>query len=272
MTIARGYLNNFSTTLTNSISGSATSFDIVSATGLSTVLSNSDYVMMTIDDGTNIEVIKVTALATLTVTVVRGQEGTSGTAFAAGATVEVRLTEATFDSGFDVVQQVTLAGSETEIKFEGLTAGVYEIDLLHVSVDNGGSPPMFLMQVGTGGTPTYETSSYRYSLLNTADNSGTVSNVNPGSTTYIPLWDAMFDDNALFTTCGTIKTGNLGVSKYKLFDINICQTQTGGGAGIQFRKGGAAWTDSTAITALKIYPDAGSFRSGGVITLLKRRY
>lgn len=272
MTIARGYLNNFSTTLTNNITNSATTFDIVSATGISTLLSTSDYIMMTIDDGTNIEVIKVTGLSTLTLTVVRGQEGTSGTAFNAGTTIEIRLTEATFDSGFDVVGQVTLAGSETEIKFEGLTAGVYEIDLLHVSVTNGGTPPMLLLKVGTGGTPTYQTSSYRYSLLNTADNSGTVSNVNPGSTTDITLWDAMYEDNASYTTCGTIKTSDLGAAKYKLFDIDIRQTKTTAGAQVHVRKGGAAWNDTTAVTALKIYPDAGTYRAGGVVTLLKRRF
>ncbi len=273
MTIARGYLNNFSTTLTNNITNSATTFDIVSATGISTLLGTSDYILMTIDDGTNVEIVKVTGISTLTLTVVRGQNGTSGTAFNAGSDIEIRLTESTFDSGFDIFDQVTLAGSETEILFEDLTPGVYEIDILHLSVDNSGSPPMLLLRVGTGGTPTYQTTTYKYSVLNFADNSGTITNVVPGSTTYITLWDAMEDGNVAFTTCGTIKTSELGsATKYKLFDIDLRQTKTGAGAQVQVRKGAAAWNDTTAVTALKIYPDAGAFRAGGVVTLLKRRF
>lgn len=272
MTIARGYINNFSTTLNGSITNVATSILVHSAAGISAALSLADYVLLTIDDGTNVEIVQVTGVSTNTLTVVRGQEGTSGTAFADGKTVELRLTKGSFDNGFDVVKQVTLAGGETTVKFEGLTPGTYEIDLSYVGVNNGGSPPALTLQVGTGGTPTYQTSSYRYSLLHFADNSSTLSIDNPGSTSYILLWDALEDGNALFSTCGTIKMSDLGVAKYKEFDIDLRSSRTGGGVGVAVRKGCGAWNDSTTVTALQIAPSAGVYRAGGIFTLLKRRF
>lgn len=274
----RGYLNNFSTTLAENISDSDTTFDITDDTGLDTILVTADYVALTIDDGTNVEIVHVTANSSGTITVDRAMEDTTAVGFLTGDPIELRATAASFEpSGgggglWEVIDTVTLAGSETFVKFEGLAAGIYEIDLHNISVDNGGSPPMLLMKIGTGGTPTYEASAYRYSLMNVADNSGTVSGVNPGSTSYITLWDAMYDDNANFVTCGTIKTADLGSARYKLFEIDIRQTQTGFGALAQYRRGVAAWNDTTAITALQIYPDAGAFRAGGVLTLLKRAY
>lgn len=272
MTILRGYLNNFSTTLDGSILDSDTSIDVIDATGISTALSTSDYVLLTIDDGVNIEVVKVTGVSTNTLTIVRAQEGTAAEGFASGVTIECRLTKGTFDSGFDVVSQVTLSGSETEVKFEGLSAGIYEIDFADVGCNNGGSPPELMLTVGTGGTPTYASSSYRYSVLKNADNSGTLTINNPGVTTYIPMIDQYWDDNAAFNACGKITTGNIGTGKYKTFNFEFVQTRTGAGAlSISFR-GVGAWNDTTVVTALKVALSGGTFRSGGVITLLKRRY
>lgn len=51
-----------------------------------------DYFYATITDGTNREVVKVTAVSGNTLTVTRGQDGTSGTAFASGSTIEIRPT------------------------------------------------------------------------------------------------------------------------------------------------------------------------------------
>jgi hypothetical protein len=274
----RGYLNNFSTTLAESISSGDTTFDITDDTGLDGILATADYVALTIDDGTNVEIIHVTANSSGTLTAERGMEGTTPESFANGDPIELRATAASFEpSGgggglWEVIDTVTLAGAETEVKFEGLAAGIYEIDLQYVGVDNGGSPPMLLMRVGTGGTPTYQTGSYRYVLMNMLDNSGTPNGSVPGSTGAITLWDAMYDDNAWFTTCGKITTSDLGGTYYKQFMIELTQTKSGFGGLTQMRRGSAAWNDTTAVTAIRIYPDAGAFRAGGVITLLKRAY
>lgn len=51
-----------------------------------------DYFYATITDGTNREVVKVVNVSSNTLTVVRAQEGTSGTVFGSGATIELRPT------------------------------------------------------------------------------------------------------------------------------------------------------------------------------------
>jgi len=88
----RIYVNNFNTTLSAAIvSTGATSITIASATGLPT-LATGEYYLLTIDDGTNIEIVKVTARSGTTLTVVRGQEGTTAATFASGVAVEMRAT------------------------------------------------------------------------------------------------------------------------------------------------------------------------------------
>lgn len=93
--MTRLYTNNFSTTLDGNITDAATSIDVVSATGLPAV-GGGDTCQLTIDDGTNIEIVTCTAVSTNTLTVTRGQESTSGTAFSDGANIELRSTALSF--------------------------------------------------------------------------------------------------------------------------------------------------------------------------------
>lgn len=93
----RGYVNNFSTLLDENISDSDTTFDIVDATGLSAeITATNGYVALTITDGTNTEIVYVTGVSSNTITVVRGQEGTSAEAFVNGDKIECRATRDSF--------------------------------------------------------------------------------------------------------------------------------------------------------------------------------
>lgn len=122
----RGYLNNFSTALTNNITNSATSFDLNSVTGVSAqIIATNGYVAMTIDDGTNIEIIHVTGVSGSTITCTRGQEGTSGTAFLAGDTVEIRPTRDSFvmkPFGFGAIEASQSINSATLTKINFVSA------------------------------------------------------------------------------------------------------------------------------------------------------
>lgn len=94
--MVRKYANNYSSTLNGAITNSATTITVTSATGLPAIGAGETY-RLTIDDGTNIEVVEVTDDASSpTLTVTRGVDGTSGTAFANGDTVELRATAASF--------------------------------------------------------------------------------------------------------------------------------------------------------------------------------
>lgn len=77
-----------------------------------------DFFHLTIDDGSNIEIVRVTARATDTLTVVRGQQGTTPTAFSAGARAELRLTAASLTEFTE-----NLGGSAPQITVvQGITA------------------------------------------------------------------------------------------------------------------------------------------------------
>ena len=89
------FSNKFSTTLSSGINNSVTSLSVASATGFPS-LSGGAHTYVTLDNGdsTTIEVVKVTAISSTTLTIVRGQDNTSAAAFSTGAKVELRLTTA----------------------------------------------------------------------------------------------------------------------------------------------------------------------------------
>jgi len=107
--MTRLYANNFSTTLDGAITDVATTITLTSVTDFPAVGSG-DTCQLTIDDGSNIEIVQVTAISGNDLTVVRGQEGTSGTAFADLDTVEIRLTKEAFEDVLGADETPTLAG------------------------------------------------------------------------------------------------------------------------------------------------------------------
>jgi hypothetical protein len=81
------FTNNAATTLASAITNSATGSRCPTPT-------SPDFFYVTLVEGTNTEVVKVTARSTDALTIVRGQDGTTGTAFNAGARVELRINAA----------------------------------------------------------------------------------------------------------------------------------------------------------------------------------
>jgi hypothetical protein len=108
------YTNNAKTTLSADLNNSATSLGVASSSGFPS-LSGSHYFYATLDDQTNLEVVKVTAVSGTTWTIVRGQDDTSARAFSSGDTIELRLNSALLT---DVVNEA-LASSFTRQAFEG---------------------------------------------------------------------------------------------------------------------------------------------------------
>ena len=85
------FKNNANTVLTSDISSSATSIPVQSG-GVFPSLSSGQFFLCTIDDDTHHEIVKVTAISSNTLTVVRAQEGTTARAFSTSNTIEARLT------------------------------------------------------------------------------------------------------------------------------------------------------------------------------------
>ncbi len=93
------FANNCNTTLSGSLTNVATTMSVTSATGFPSP-TGSQYFYCTLADAatqTTIEIVKVTAVSGTTFTIVRGQDGTSGTAFSSGAVVSLRLVRASLN-------------------------------------------------------------------------------------------------------------------------------------------------------------------------------
>jgi hypothetical protein len=95
------FTNNATTNLAASITNSATSLTVLTGTG--SLFPNpgvGDYFLITLIgiSGSPIEIVKCTSLSGDTLTVVRGQEGTTPSAFNGGDKVELRITAATMNS------------------------------------------------------------------------------------------------------------------------------------------------------------------------------
>lgn len=88
------FVNNAASTLAGSIDTSQTTIAVQAGDAAKfPTPSGTDYVLVTLVDGAgNIEIMKCTARSGATLTVARGQEGTTPFAFAAGAKVGARLT------------------------------------------------------------------------------------------------------------------------------------------------------------------------------------
>jgi hypothetical protein len=94
------YTNNATSALSASITNVATSMSVTAGQGaLFPAISGSDYFYVTlVNNSGTYEIVKVTARATDTFTIVRGQDGTTGTAFSAGDKVELRVTKGMLDA------------------------------------------------------------------------------------------------------------------------------------------------------------------------------
>jgi hypothetical protein len=95
--VAIVFKNNASTTLSAALSSSATSISVADATKLPSITGD-EYFFCTIDDGSNVEIVKVTGISSNTLTVVRAQDNTTALSFSSGDIVEQRLTAAVLET------------------------------------------------------------------------------------------------------------------------------------------------------------------------------
>ena len=121
----RLYTNNYGSTIDGAITDVATTIVVTSASGLPTI-SGTDTYRLTLDDGAgNVEVVEVTAATTVTLTVTRGVDGTSGLAFADLVPIELRPTADGLQSS------VTYTGETRAVDLGGATS---------LEIPNGAAP------------------------------------------------------------------------------------------------------------------------------------
>ncbi len=117
------FANNAYSTLSAGITDVATSFDVASVSTFPTI-GVSDHMYLSIVGSAYVEIIKVTGVSGTTLTVVRGQDGTTGTAHDSGDRVELRvttamLTDAIADSNVDVFKTIEISGQSDVVADSG---------------------------------------------------------------------------------------------------------------------------------------------------------
>lgn len=90
------FANNAASTLSADIADVATSMTLVDASAFPAP--GTDYFVVTLTDGSNVEIVKCTAKSTNTLTIVRAQESTTARAWSAGVKAEMRLTAASINA------------------------------------------------------------------------------------------------------------------------------------------------------------------------------
>lgn len=114
------YANNASTTLATAITSAATSLTVATNKGsLFPVITGTDYFYVTLTNaGGAVEIVKVTARSGDVFTVIRAQDGSTASSWAAGDSVELRITKAVLDNiKVDALTNPTLVGAWTEQVF-----------------------------------------------------------------------------------------------------------------------------------------------------------
>lgn len=135
------FANNCNTTLNGGITAVATSMVVTSATGFPTP-TGSQYFYCTLADATTqttIEIVKVTAVSGTTFTIVRGQDGTTGTIFASGDVVSLRLVRASLNDFPKLDEANTFTGDITAPNI--LTTG-------HIGINTATVPTILMRAVG----------------------------------------------------------------------------------------------------------------------------
>ena len=155
------FKNNAETTLSSGINNSVTTVPVTSAAVFPTPTAN-DVFFATIDDGSNIEVVKVTGISSNDLTVVRAQDNTSAAAFGSGAKIELRLTAKVLETGttsltdLDGDTQILVEEAADEDKIKLKTAGTERVRIDSNGVGIGGINPQDNIHIdtGTSGVPT----------------------------------------------------------------------------------------------------------------------
>jgi len=115
------FTNNAETTLASGINSSVTSLTVASSTDFPTITTG-EYFYVTLDDGTNNEIVKVTAVSGTTWTIVRAQDNTTARSFSFSNQVELRvtaglITDAVADALASSFAKNAFTGDGTETNF-----------------------------------------------------------------------------------------------------------------------------------------------------------
>lgn len=258
MTLLRGLLNNFEDTATVAIGSGDTLINVNNAAAIVSLLATDvDFVPVTLNGGSAVEIVHCTAATTTTLTVTRGQEGTVAQAFPINSLVEVRATALAYTelSEWEPVNIIDITSPVIEIDIP-VSTGSTKIVLDQV-VPNTNATEIRLQQRKTGtGSP--GTSSYYY-----GGRSGTpsVDAANQGSNAmYVVVMANMSGTAKVY---GDIEIPDVDVTEPKQYRFNIIQRDA-------HTYGSGRRTQSEAIDLIRLSTDLGGFSAGSRIIVYRR--
>jgi len=150
------FTNNAAATLASSITTSSTSLTVTTGQGtLFPTITGSNIFYVTLTDaatGNFIEIVKVTARSSDTMTIVRAQDNTSAHAYSAGDKVELRLPAVVLNDFPQLDAANSFSGTNT---FTGNT--VIQLGLGVGSSPSYGTTGQVLTSAGSGAAPTWTT-------------------------------------------------------------------------------------------------------------------
>jgi len=201
--VAVVFKNNAKTTLASGLTSSATSVTVADGSAFPS-LSGGDTFFCTFDNGTNVEVVKVTARSSNTLTIVRAQDDTTARAFSTGDVAELRLTagilnlfsqtgvaitdeiEAYLDANGltfpDNVKAQFGAGNDLQIYHDGshsyvrdVGTGNLKLQGTNLNLQNEGGTKNYLVAVNSGAVQLYHNNNSKIQTTSTGINvTGTV--------------------------------------------------------------------------------------------------
>ena len=145
------WANNAASTVGANINNSTTTITVAAGEGSKFPSpSGGDFFYATLQEGASLEIVKVTSRSTDTLTVVRAQQGTTGTSFTTAAKIENRLTKAALEFLRDLATSALLMdGSVLAAKLQ--IAGNTDENQFSVSAfDNSQTSPILVINGGAG--------------------------------------------------------------------------------------------------------------------------
>lgn len=257
--MATKFSNNASATLASSITNVATSIAVTPGQGaLFPSLAAGEFFFGTlVDSSNNLEIVRVTARSTDTLTVTRAQNGTTARAYAAGDRIELRVVAACFDTFAQTDQAQTFSAVQT---FNQTIVG--SINGNAATVTNG---------VYTTGDQTIAgikkfTSSMVIGGTGTAD--ATLDIETTGANTITSLFTSGVSDPLFRLGCANGVSGS--TTGTTMGRLGMFYMGSGESATIDFRRGGGATDGSFAFrtsgTDRATLDNSGNFTATGNVT------
>lgn len=224
-----------------------------------------DYFMLTLENGSWMEIVKVTARATDVLTIERAQEGSTAEPFYQFDLVELRVTAGAMNEAGTLVRiaEVVTTGSQSTISFSSIPALYRDLELRILARGTVAATFADVRIRANGDTG----SNYDWSLQT---NNGTVGEAYAQTAAQVGIVTGANSPADAAGGSNIIIPNYRGTVFHKLM-MGMVAVQTGASAtNLYHGHSMGRWKSTAAINALSVYFASGNFVDGSVVTLYGR--